>query len=409
MHNRKHWLAVGILAAALPLGGCGDFFDVSSPGRTADEDLSNSVAFPALVTGMSFDLAEGLDSGLQEISLASQDLWHGGSYDFGDIPRGIILPEDVNGMWGSMHQARWVAEQGIERMRTVYTDAGQEAQFSRSPLVARAYLLAGFANRMLGENMCFAVIDGGEQQPHTVHFQRALDQFTSAIEIGTAANAQEIVTAAYAGRASMKAWLGDWAGAAADAQQVPVDFHYDALYQLPDPNNDLAYETTTRFEFTVFDTQFEEHPDDPRVPWQVVFKNDGTVATGQNGSTPMYQQLKYEGQESDIPLVKGTEMLVLRAEARLRDGDIAAAFALLNQARAFYGMEPLAVPATLAQAWETLHYERRATVWLEGRSFWDLRRWNAETGPAKNTFLDGRDKCIPISENEMRSNPNLRG
>lgn len=409
MNNKTTWLRVGLLAATLPLAACGDIFEVKSPGRTADEDLNNPSAFPALVVGMSYDLAQGLDSGLQELSLAANDLWHGGSYDFGDIPRGIILPEDVNGMWANMHQARWVAEQGIERMRTVYEEQGRTDLFNRSALVARANLLAGFSNRMLGENMCQAVIDGGPSESHTVHFERAEAQFTEAIDIGTAAGADEIVTAAYAGRASVRAWLGDWTGAVADASQVPEDFVYYAQYQLPAPDNDLAYETHTRYEFTVYQTEFEEHPSDPRTPWQIVYAADNSVATGQNGSTPMYQQLKYTAQDADIPLAKGTEMLVLRAEAELREGDIPGAFLLLNEARAEYGMDPLAVPTDLATAWETLRYERRATTWLEGRSLWDLRRWYEATGPAHDDFLEGRDKCIPISENEMRSNPNLRG
>lgn len=411
MRNYRHWLALGVLAATLPLGACGDIFEVESPGRTADEDLNNFDAFPALVTGMSYDLADAYNDALQEITLASNDLWHGGSYDFGDIPRGIIIPEDVNGMWSSMHQARWVAEQGVERMRAVYAAAGDEAGFNSDPLVARAYLLAGFANRFLGENVCQAVIDGSEAKPHTVHFDRALEQFTQAINIGTAAGAgaAPTVTAAYAGRASIKAWLGDWAGAVADAEHVPAGFEYMNAFQLPDPGNDLAYETHLRFEHTVFQTIFADHPSDARTPWEIVRRANGSVATGQNGSTPMYQQNKYPAEDSDIHLVKGAEMLVLRAEAALRNGDIAGAFDLLNQARATYGLEPIAAPASLAEAWATLRYERRATVWLEGRALWDLRRWNAETGPAHDSFLDDRDKCIPISETEMQSNLNLRG
>jgi hypothetical protein len=55
-----------------------------------------------------------------------------------------------------------------------------------------------------------------------------------------------------------------------------------------------------------------------------------------------------------------------------------------------------------------LQAERGATLWLEARVLWDLRRWNNETGPAANTFLTGRDKCIPISLNELQSNTALR-
>jgi len=107
--------------------------------------------------------------------------------------------------------------------------------------------------------------------------------------------------------------------------------------------------------------------------------------------------------------VKGTEMLLLRAEAALRNNDVAGAMALINLQRAFYGATqlPPLTATTVAQAWPILQKERGAVVWLESRRFWDLRRWNAEPPPIKNTFLDNRDKCIPISEEEEQSNPNV--
>ena len=120
---------------------------------------------------------------------------------------------------------------------------------------------------------------------------------------------------------------------------------------------------------------------------------------------------------SNHPLASlaGTEMLVLRAEAALRNNDIPGAIGLLNQARAVTvlmgrtvgSLPALSVPATLAEAWSILHYERGATTWLENRRFWDERRWFAETGPAHFDFLNGRDKCIPISDEERRANHNV--
>ncbi len=101
-------------------------------------------------------------------------------------------------------------------------------------------------------------------------------------------------------------------------------------------------------------------------------------------------------------------MLMIRAENALRGGDIAGAWAFINQQRAVYALAPLTAPADVAAAWPILEKEKGAVLWLEGRRLGDLRRWNAETGPAKNTFLDGRDKCLPISLNELQTNPNLR-
>ena len=395
-----------ILPATALLAGC-SVLDVEAPGVIADDDLNNKDAIPGIVTGMSYDLAESIDDSIEALALAAGELWHGGSYDWGDIPRGIILPEDVNAEWGTMHQARWVAEQGIERIREIL----EPEEFDRSAQVARAYTLGGLANRQLGENLCFTAIDGGERQPASVHFPRAEAMFDEAIRIGTAAGtaAQDAVTAAYAGRASVRAWQGDWAGAVEDAMKVPAGFVYLAYLSSDGESNILAYETHDRYEYTVYQTEFAEHPDDPRAPWIIVYRADGTIATGANGNTFHYQQKKYVNSGDDIPLVKGTEMLVLRAEAALRNNDIAGAFQLLNEARAHYSMEPLATPASLDEAWDILQFERGATTWLENRRLWDLRRWYEETGPAHHDFLADRAKCIPVSEEEQRTNPASRG
>jgi hypothetical protein len=102
-------------------------------------------------------------------------------------------------------------------------------------------------------------------------------------------------------------------------------------------------------------------------------------------------------------------MLMVRAEAALRNNDITGAFALLNQARDFYDMDPLASPASAAEAWRIFHVERGATTWLENRRLWDLRRWFEESGAAHHDFLADRARCLPISEEEENTNENLRG
>jgi len=387
--------------------GCSDVLtlDVEAPGRIADEDLNNPDAISALVVGMSYDYTQALDGLLQELALATGNLWHGGSYDFGTVPLGILQeePEEWDGEWGSMSQARWVAENGIQRIANVL----DEAEFNRNLDVARAYLMAGFANRLMGEVMCTTTIDGGPEVPHTEHFNRADTLFSRAISIAQSAGAPDIVEAAYGGRASIMAWLGNWSAAESDAANVDPDFTYDAFFSTSSVPNDLVYETTQRKEFTVFMSEWEDYPDDDRVPWQIVYDNAGQVEKGQDGSTDFYQQLKYVSQDSDIPLTHGTEMLVLRAEARLRAGDLPGMTELLNDARDVYDMEHLDVPANATEAWPILRYERYATTWLEGRKLWDLRRFEEEGGAAVDPYSANRDTCIPISDEERRSNPNL--
>src|SRR4029078_7043885 len=202
-------------------------FEVEAPGRIADENLNDPDAAPGIVTGMSYDLAGAMNAGSDILALASGELYHGGSYNWADVPRGVITDEDADAVWGSMMQARWVTEHGIERLQA----SMKPEEFPKSDLVARAYLLGGFAHRLIGENVCETVMEGGAPEPNTVEFDRGLEKFDKAIEIGTAAGsgASDIVTAAYGGRASLKAWKGDWAGAVEDAMQVPTDFAYYAV------------------------------------------------------------------------------------------------------------------------------------------------------------------------------------
>ncbi len=400
------------LAAGGLLVGCHDLLTVTNQGPIEDANLTSVAAIPGFVGGMSGDLSNALDELVRITGIATDELTHGGSYTGEGLwYRGIINRDDINDQWALMQRARWVAESGIERMKTV-----QGFAYDTDPLASRANLLAGFANRLQGENDCQAVIDTFPAQSDSVHFKRAEAYFTEAIRIaGTRAAAASYLTAAYGGRASVRASLGDWAGAASDAAQVPAGFVYVSPFSQNSfrENNSLVQETYVRREFTVFNTPWAKVFGDPRVPWDTIYTTSAktTVQKGQDGKTNFFRQAKYTDLGSDIPLTKGTEMLMLRAEAALRTGDIAGSFVLINQQRAQNKLAALVPPATVAAAWKTLQSEYGAVVWIEARRLWQLRRWSATptTDPAHVTFLDGRAKCIPISLQEVQSNPKLGG
>jgi starch-binding outer membrane protein, SusD/RagB family len=409
MSMKLTWLPRAACAALLLCNAC-NVLDVESPGKIIDENLNNPDAIPGIVAGMSYDVTRAVNSINYLVALGSGELFHAGSYSITDIARGIILPEDVNTDWSRLVKPGWSTEHGLERIKTIL----EPQLFAKNPYVARAYLLAGFAHRTIAENACETVINGGAPQPTTVELDLGITAFTNAITVGTAADEDAIVTAAHAGRASLRAWKNNWSGAVDDAVLVPADFEYDAALMTEGytegSGNDLAYETHVRFEYSVYNTEFANHYGDPRIPWDTAYKKDmKTVAVGANGATPVYRQNKYVEIGDDIPLTKGTEMLVLRAEAALRTGDIATAYARMNEARAFYKMSPLPVATTPAQAWADLRYERGATVWLESRRLWDQKRWFAAdvTSPEHSDFLRGRDSCIPISRDERLANPNI--
>ncbi len=227
--------------------------------------------------------------------------------------------------------------------------------------------------------------------------------FTRAIAVGTAAGttAANVVTAAYGGRASIRAWLGRWDEAVTDAAKVPTTFVWNSTFSSTNTNY-IWQETNARREMTVSTVMWANVIGDPRVPWVA------TTQKGQDGQTPFSRQMKYTANDSDIPLTHGAEMRVLQAEAALRKSDYAGAQTYLNQARAKWNMAALTLPTTPTDAWATLRFERYATLWMEGRKLWDWRRWSVEGAPMKDPASDGRDKCFPISQAEQRANPNIR-
>jgi starch-binding outer membrane protein, SusD/RagB family len=421
--ERTSLLTAALVAVSLVSTGCGDALRVSNPGLIADASLDDAAVFGALVTGISGDYSVALNIS-REIAEMTDDQ-ENSSFQILQWHLGHFEPDLVNPWWRNMQTARWVAEDGIRRMK----DGMAPADFAKSALVARAQLFAGLANRLLGENVCYAVIDGGKAQPRAEHFKRAEAHFTAAMATAQAAGASaaSLYTAALGGRASVKAWQGNWDGAVQDAAQVPTSFVYQALYgdNTARENNSywqgsfgnwyLSMDKTSWIKVGM-DLEKTPRTGDPRIPYKAVRDPSGGIITTRSGIHKAIAQMKYPDLGSDKNVVAGTEMLVLRAEAALRKKDIAGMTALLNANRAYYGMTPVAVPATEADAWDMMSYERAATLWLEGRRYWDLTRWYAEghafvvnvQGDAMESMAK-RDRCMPIALAEMESNPNLKG
>ena len=392
-------MPVAAIALAALLGGCD--FKVTNPGPLLDEDLNNASAIPALVNGMGGDLSNAIGNYLTRGSLAALELRHSGNFAAERrFAAGTIGPEDVNGDWARMHTARYVAEAGLVRMKTVLGTG-----FETNANTPRAYLYAGFANRFLGENVCNAVYDGGPALPNSSHFVRAESLFTRALTISRALNNTALTNAALAGRAQVYADQGKWTEAAADAALVPTTFRHNAVFSLNTTreNMDLAAQTITRREVTVWNTVWVADRD-PRVLYDTV-KTGTTITKGQDGATNFFRQKKYITLGDPMALAKGTEMLLIRAEAALRANDVTNAMLFINQGRTAATLTPLTA-TTVAGAYVHLMRERGAVLWLEGRRLFDLKRWLAE---GRNTTLQGRSTCIPISLEERGANPNVTG
>lgn len=439
------------LAVAVGVSACN--FEVINPGPIQDQFLDSTSAHPALVNGMRRNLMDALDQIAYWGAVLAFEINPAGSTGSFGIPTqvqaGEVDDENANGDWLRAHRARWAAEDGIRRFQRVLS----KADFDKSILVAQAYLFAGYANRLMGENFCDAVFDGGPKEPHLKYFTRAQEQFTEARRIATNAGGTTgatVVNAATAGLASVLAHLATWnnnnqatwAQAATEARKVPNTFRYQIAYSTQDQdqynyivwaNGNQPYRAHTQWA-TWYESYFES-TGDPRVPWRATtlrgdaavqkFGADCTRADrcSVNFRVPWFPQDKYKTPDAPITLSSGWEMRLIEAEEALVRGDFAGAVSLMNQRRQNLGL-PSITASNLTDAWTALKAERAYELWLEARRVGDLRRWRAANTPGAS--FDGvyllrggvltrtedtskRSLCWPISRNEKRTNPNLGG
>ncbi|MDB4892731.1 MAG: RagB/SusD protein [Gemmatimonadetes bacterium] len=434
VHPRRYTLAI-VAVSMLIATACN--LDVENPGPVQDQFLDLASAHQAVVNGAGRAIANSLASGTGgalgfDASAVARELHPGGQTgSFGISPQlsvGIITADETDNRTSKASAARWVAEAAVDRIRA----ALPAADFAKSPIAAQGLLYVGFSNRLLGENMCETTIDGGPRQPASVHFTRAEAAFTEAIAIAKAVNNAAFTNAAYGGRASVRTWLGNWAGAAADAALTPKAYKFQALYNNLDREQLNSYffamDGSTFRNETVWHTWYADYYDltkDPRVKyltfpqWKFTQGSVGDLGDGRGvvGQVLFYQQQKYTAQGSPIDLTDGREAQMIVAESKLRTGDIAGAMALVNDLRTDAGVPLRNTAITSDSAWTYLKLETLIETYLEGRALGLRRRWDgAGKDPATPGGLPallrmddrkGKDTCFPIGRTELNTNPNL--
>lgn len=417
--ERRHsFRCAGIGAAllsALALGACD--LSVTNPGPVQDDFLNDDGAFPAVVNGAKRAFALGYTRLALDAAMTSLEALPGGLFGGSEFDNGTLTSDNVGDHWTNVQKGRWVAEAGAQRL----DDAG----VGGSELHSELLLIAAFANRSLGHNMCTAVFDGGGASDFMDFFSRAEGQFDQVIVDQGAGST--LGQQALAGRADVNVWQGDWAAAIADAQAVTDNTlmfqleYYDLDF--PDSNEMMFRQASLPWrEYTVWNTFLEGYytaTGDPRMVWR---DNPPDPITMVN-NLPFYVQQKFTEFTSPHTLASGWEMLLVEAEGVLATqgaGGVAAAMALINQAhtRNISDLDgnPLAAVATtdfdpdpLTGAWGALKQERRIELWGEARRFGDLRRWSMQNTPGAQPLEDvsGRSFCFPIATTEVDTNQEL--
>ena len=498
MKNRTIHVRRGLgflgLVAAFAAAGC---VETELQGVIIEDDIEDEDLMIPFVRGINSELHDNMrdfDGVWWYVGSATDDFNNDGTSSSGEEILEYRNYQDRPGdfPWEQVHEAAWAGYYGVEILGRVY---GEE-EAARNPLTARSWIIAGWAERMMGEMFCETVYsygpgagpligpnddyDATQLVPADSAFRRSLNAMQQALTVAEAAVAagaptpdgderifdpQKLVYAAHGGIAQAAVMLGNWDLAGQHAAQVPDDF---ILYSHADPEVedngwfDVSFQND---DFTLWNTPVHRvFSDDPRVPWikcgewvsdtmrtQHNPDRHETFDTGrcdyiegyggeyraESNDMPLYSSLKSEvegllvrpggetGEDADFPMVRGTEMLLIRAENALRNGDLAAFTSFVNQERAVYNMDPIAQPAAAGaleypnaedDAWSILDRERYTIMHMEGRRLADMKRWQhpyiaeqhvintrvfQENGPSRVVY------CLPIADIECDANPLL--
>jgi starch-binding outer membrane protein, SusD/RagB family len=450
-----------LLAGALAvLPACDAFLDVSSPSLAEDPELEDATAMMALLRGTQGDFVHAaagfagpgglyLAGALLTDEVVASGVWRGHRGFSDGYARDNSA--EVEQLWAAASQARWTAENLVPRMKRVMEQASgaEEIEETLGNQLATAMLWAGLSNRLMGDNFCHAVVDGGGLQDHRVFYERAERHFTDAIAQATAMGRDTLRQAAHAGRAQTRMMLGNWDGAVADAGQVETLFNFQQTHAFF-TNREREWNWVFRSflfenaEATMWGTPFVDWArrdgtttGDPRL----IYDLPTAMPMGRDGRRPFFRQRKFTGTANDVSVAKGTEMRLIEAEALLVRGNWQGAVAKINEVRAFRRTAGGGLPAAdrttarmpnvtasnATQAWELLMRERGIELYLEGRRLPDMRRWKqtpatvpftvvreagtgaASTDPRRNVLLVNDDLCIPVSQQERRTNTNIGG
>lgn len=315
------------------------------------------------------------------------------------------------GIYGPLQTARSSAETVLGYLK-VWTDA--EVPTNRTNLIAIAAAYAGYSYVMLGEGFCTMAVSrinpdrsidyGGEIQRDSV-FRLAIARFGEAITAGQAAGNTDIVRMSYLGRARARLNIGDYAGAKADAQQVPAGYAKNATY------SDAIGRRTN---FVWSDNSITSRASSIGAPYRTMGDTRvpvvaTTFVTAATGITHFYQT-KYANGSAPIPLATYEEAQLIIAEVDIRAGSLGTALPILNASRARGGQTAF-TGTTTAEYLAELVDQRRRELFLESHHLGDIIRYGIAITPVAGTPYHfggggyGTQTCFPLPAAEKQNNP----
>ena len=365
-------------------------------------------AFGGFVTATGLATDELQDASLTAANwqLDRRDNFTSGSY-------GTNSCTSTEGLYLPLSTSRWETDQAITKLNK-WTDAQVVA---RGTLIAEANLYAGFSYAALGMSMCQAAFDLGPLVDQKGMFALAEQRFTDAITAASAAGLTNILNAAYVGRARVRLFQHNTAGAIADAQLVPAGFVFNAamdasntrrfnhVFSAISTNGSMTVEPSARALMT------ENAQVDPRSGTTLLPTKPG------DGVSAIFIPNKYKaasltaGEALPMPIARYEEAQLILAEAQ----GGAAAVTIINAMRASVPLLPYTGATDAASITNLIISERQRVLFVEGFRMFDVERFNLPLVPAAGSDYRlgtaggayGVTICLPVPDIEVQNNPNI--
>jgi hypothetical protein len=413
MNQRTHRLVA--LAALLATVACTDsFFEVSDPDVLEASNIDPETDGVTLARSAFQNLADAFGDVIVYTAWWSHEARVGDTFPTrNEFGRRFI--DDTNGTlntegWEPITLAASTAEQVVQTLSGTGGLGLGIGAFAE-----------GWALVFMAETFCQGTVAVSPEEPGpALSTQQMLDRAVeklsearSGLASASGDEASALAMAAQVGIARAHLQAGRKSEAAAAASQVPADFVFELKY-VDDPANrgrvgNNVWNFTTARQSLVVPPEYRAIADagDPRISY------DDSGRLAQDSELEFYRQLKFPSYGTPIRLASGLEARYIVAEAT---GSMADQLALINERRAvgnqssFDSSDPTAVFAELME-------QRARDFWLEGKKMGDFRR-NGHAVPyvlpdnseyyKPGVGSVGDQKCWPVPDDELDTNPNFR-
>lgn len=428
------------VASSVVVSGCSldDILAVRVPGKVLEEDLNSASLANVLATGV---IAEVECSWNQYVAGSAHHsdeyVPTSGNLTMRNWGQRKIYASDAGyaqgtcGGWGypmftPLHTARFQAEDVSRRLEGFGGEVANAAALQASVAVWGAFPLVA-----MGEGFCRMAIDGGAaMQPGEVQ-TLAEQRFSSAISLAQGTGDATLTMQGTLGRARVRLAMGNYAGAMADASQIPDGFVVNVSRDASESRRYNYY-----FERLNAPTGFRAHGSvadnyqnltigadgmpmdggDGVKDTRVNVKTDGTQAA--DFATILYYHDKYNSRGDPLPLVHWHEARMFEAEAMAMQGDVAGALGKINGLRMAAGLPEVTADVGAGQIMDLVKEERRRQLFvLGGHRLHDMLRFDipflGEPGSIHPNGLDqtgaeyGNLTCFQLPEVEVKGNENI--